>query len=119
MMVRPALILVVDDEAIMRELLGLHLRGAGYRVVAAEDAIAAGHRVLGQVPDLIVCDFKMPYMNGNDFIGALRGAERQDLRLPAAHQAAGRRRSARHGAKQLGARRLMGRVGIEPTTKGL
>ena len=68
----PALILVVDDEAIMRELLNLHLTGAGYRVVAAEDAIAAGHRVMQQVPDLIVCDFKMPYMNGNDFVGALR-----------------------------------------------
>lgn len=63
---------MVDDDETMRELLCLHLRGAGYRVAVAEDAIAAGHRVMGRVPDLIISDFKMPYMDGNDFIAALR-----------------------------------------------
>ena len=65
-------ILVVDDDADMRELLRLHLEGAGYRVTAAEDAIAAGHCLLDTLPDLIIADYRMPYMNGIDFVGALR-----------------------------------------------
>jgi CheY-like chemotaxis protein len=65
-------ILVVDDDADMRELLRLHLEGAGYRVTAAEDAVTAGHRLLDSLPDLIIADYRMPYMNGVDFVGALR-----------------------------------------------
>jgi DNA-binding response OmpR family regulator len=69
----PAHILLVDDDTRERELLALHLTGAGYRVTCAEDAVAAGHRMVEQVPDLIIADFRMPYMNGVDFVAALRG----------------------------------------------
>lgn len=65
-------ILVVDDDESIRELLRLHLKRAGYRVSTAEDAVAAGHMVVEQPPDLIIADFKMPYMNGVDFVAALR-----------------------------------------------
>ena len=65
-------ILVVDDEKEMRELVALHLRNAGYSVDCAEDAVAAGHCVATAMPDLIVCDFKMPFMDGVEFIAALR-----------------------------------------------
>jgi DNA-binding response OmpR family regulator len=41
-----ATILVVDDEAGVRELLKLHLSAAGYEVHVAADAIAAGYIVL-------------------------------------------------------------------------
>jgi CheY-like chemotaxis protein len=66
------LILVVDDSADIRELLRLHLGDAGYRVVTAEDAVAAGHCVTHELPSLIIADYKMPYMNGVEFIAALR-----------------------------------------------
>jgi CheY-like chemotaxis protein len=136
---RAALVLVVDDEAIMRELLGLHLAGAGYRVAVAEDAIAAGHRVMEQVPDLIISDFKMPYMNGNEFISALR-ADATIPHIPVIFITSEEHSTELSGrtfgfplltkplvvdevlavvASQLGARRSVGRVGIEPTTKGL
>ncbi len=68
----PPRILIVDDSNDMRELLALHLRNAGYRVVMAEDAVVAGHRVAESVPDLIICDFEMPFMSGIDFVAALR-----------------------------------------------
>ncbi len=68
-----ARILVVDDESSIRDLLGLHLRSAGYEVEVAEDAIVAGHRVLEQPPDLIICDVNMPYMDGFEFVAALKG----------------------------------------------
>ena len=68
-----ARILIVDDDRSIRDLLGLHLRGAGYTVEVAEDAIAAGYRVIEQAPDLIICDVNMPFMDGFEFVEALKG----------------------------------------------
>jgi CheY-like chemotaxis protein len=42
--------------SIDREQLQLHLSNAGYEVLAAEDAIAAGRMLLWQQPDLILTD---------------------------------------------------------------
>lgn len=67
-----ARILIVDDDRSIRDLLGLHLRSAGYEVEVAEDAIVAGYRVLAQAPDLIICDVNMPYMDGFEFVSALK-----------------------------------------------
>jgi CheY-like chemotaxis protein len=67
-----ARLLVVDDNANMRELLEMHLRAAGYDVHVAEDGIAAGYAVLRSPPDLIICDVQMPHMDGFEFIAALR-----------------------------------------------
>ena len=73
-----ARILVVDDDRSLRDLLGLHLRSAGYEVELAEDAIVAGYKVIERAPDLIVCDVNMPYMDGFEFVGALKA----DTTLP-------------------------------------
>jgi len=67
-----ARILVVDDDSSIRELLRLHLSNAGYAVRVAEDAIAAGHMVLEETPDLILCDVTMPHMSGFEFVAALK-----------------------------------------------
>ena len=69
---QPPRILIIDDSADTRELLALHLRNAGYRVMLAEDAVAAGHCVSECLPDLIICDFEMPFMSGVEFVSALR-----------------------------------------------
>jgi CheY-like chemotaxis protein len=69
---RKGRIAVVDDDRFIRYLLDLHLRKAGYEVFAAEDAVAAGRVILQQVPDLILCDLDMPYMDGYEFVTALR-----------------------------------------------
>jgi CheY-like chemotaxis protein len=66
-------ILVVDDDAYMRELLHLHLSNAGYDVLMAEDAVAAGRSVLRYRPDLILLDVEMPFMTGLEFVQALKG----------------------------------------------
>jgi CheY-like chemotaxis protein len=67
-----ATILVVDDDANVRELLKLHLSAAGYEVRVAADAIAAGYLVLRSAPDLIICDINMPHMDGFEFVSALK-----------------------------------------------
>ena len=76
-----ATILVVDDDESMRGLLRLHLSAAGYDVVLAEDAIVAGHLVLRNPPDLIICDVNMPHLDGFEFIEALR-ADKTLPRIP-------------------------------------
>jgi CheY-like chemotaxis protein len=74
----PATILVVDDDESLRELLRLHLSAAGYEVLIAADAIAAGYMVLRAPPDLIITDVNMPHMDGFEFIAALKA----DTTLP-------------------------------------
>lgn len=67
-----ARILVVDDDENIRDLLRLHLSSAGYEVMVAADAIAAGYLVLKAPPDLIITDVTMPHMDGFEFVAALK-----------------------------------------------
>jgi DNA-binding response OmpR family regulator len=67
-----ASILVVDDETAVRELLKLQLAGAGYDVLVADDAIVAGRTLMSAPPDLMVVDIALPYLDGVDFVAALK-----------------------------------------------
>lgn len=68
----PAKILVMDNDATMRELLRLHLRNAGYEVSLAEDAVVAGRLLLQQRPDMLLAEIDLPYMSGLDLIEAMK-----------------------------------------------
>jgi len=74
-------ILAVEDDQAMRELLRLHLSNAGYVVTLAEDAIAAGHRMLKFPPDLVVLNVGLPCFNGLDFAATLL-ADATEARVP-------------------------------------
>jgi CheY-like chemotaxis protein len=67
-----ATILVVEDDELMRELFRMHLGNAGYDVLLAEDAVVAGHLLFKQRPDLILADIEMPFMDGLEFVAALK-----------------------------------------------
>lgn len=67
-----ARVLVLEDAEVIRQLLVMHLRAAGYEVLEAEDAVVAGKIVLQAPPDLIIADIQLPYMSGVDFVAALR-----------------------------------------------
>lgn len=58
------LILVVDDEAPIREMLRFALARAEYRVAEAADAQAARLSVADERPDLILMDWMMPGTSG-------------------------------------------------------
>lgn len=65
-------VLVVDDDGAMRELLRIHLSNAGYAVTAAEDAVAALKCLLRRRPKLMIVDVSMPYMDGLEFVRAVK-----------------------------------------------
>ena len=67
-----ATILVVDGNKDMREFLRLHLRGAGYGVLVAEDPVIAGHLLLERRIDLLLADAELPYMSGIEFVRAVK-----------------------------------------------
>lgn len=63
-------ILVVDDEAKLREMIRVYLEQEGYRVVEAPNGREALFVARHEKPDLIVLDWMMPEMNGVDFMRA-------------------------------------------------
>ncbi|MBD2233140.1 PAS domain S-box protein [Phormidium tenue] len=65
-------ILVVDDEADMRELASFILTQAGAQVATAASAMQALSRLNQSVPDLLLCDVGMPEMNGYALIQQIR-----------------------------------------------
>src|SRR3979409_248292 len=65
-------ILIVDHDRSIRELLQLHLSNAGYEALVAEDAIVAGRLILQSVPDLMIVEVDMPFMNGIEFVAPLK-----------------------------------------------
>jgi len=69
-----SLVLIVDDMAVIRELLNATLRNAGYETVCAVDGHEALAAVKARVPDLILLDVTMPAMSGIAVLEALRGS---------------------------------------------
>lgn len=67
-------VLVVDDEANIRDLLRQELEEAGYRVREAVDGYDAIAQSRTAPPDLIVLDVMMPGISGFDVVSVLRGA---------------------------------------------
>jgi DNA-binding response OmpR family regulator len=67
-----ATILVVEDEAVLRNLLAITLRGEGFTVLEAEDGDTGQKRALKYRPALVLLDIIMPGMNGIDMLKLLR-----------------------------------------------
>ncbi len=65
-------ILVVDDEANIRDLASLYLRKEGYEVLGAKDGTEALVRFKEQPPVLVVLDVMMPGMDGFEVCRELR-----------------------------------------------
>jgi len=57
-------IMVVDDSASVRSVVGNTLREEGFEVLEAADGVDALNKLRGQKVHLIVTDVNMPHMNG-------------------------------------------------------
>ncbi len=65
-------ILVVDDEAAIRDMLKLILEQAGFAVDLAPDTKSALLRMEMDMPDLILLDWMLPGMSGIDWAGKIK-----------------------------------------------
>lgn len=72
-------VLVVDDEADIREILQLTLENAGYRVVTAADGSEALTAAEQEVPDAILLDVGMPNIDGWQVLERMKSSREIDL----------------------------------------
>ncbi|MFA6030032.1 MAG: response regulator [Elusimicrobiota bacterium] len=69
-------IIVADDDSMFRELVTEILKQGGYKVLAAEDGLAAWNLMQKQKVDLAVLDLNMPNMDGLELTKKIRGDAR-------------------------------------------
>ena len=70
-------ILIVDDSKVMRSIVKRTLRQAGFGnhdVVEAGNGAEGLEQVSEHTPDLVLCDWNMPEMNGIEMLQELRAA---------------------------------------------
>jgi two-component system nitrogen regulation response regulator NtrX len=67
-----ASVLIVDDEASIRESLRMILEFEGYRVEEAGGGAQALAKVADRLPDAVILDIKMPEMDGLELLRAFR-----------------------------------------------
>jgi len=68
----PIRILVVDDEAVLAEMVSMALRYEGWTITTAGDGAAALAAARLERPDAVVLDVMLPDMSGLEVLGALR-----------------------------------------------
>ena len=70
---RPSVVLIVEDEKLIRRFVRSALEDEGCRVVEAATSVQGLIEAAGSKPDLVILDLGLPDGNGIDFIGDLRG----------------------------------------------
>jgi two-component system chemotaxis response regulator CheY len=65
-------IMIVDDSASMRRVVGIALKGAGYEVLEGCDGRDALSKLTGQKVHMIISDVNMPIMDGISFLKAVK-----------------------------------------------
>jgi len=76
---QPVTVLVVDDEAVLAEMVSMALRYEGWDIVTAGDGSSAIAAARAQRPDVVVLDVMLPDMSGLDVLHKLR---EENPRLP-------------------------------------
>lgn len=59
-------LLIVDDEESLRELYQIAFKREGYEVLLASNGRDAVHMAKEHIPDLVIMDIRMPFMDGID-----------------------------------------------------
>lgn len=65
-------IMIVDDSASLRQVVGIALKGAGYDVLEGCDGTDALAKLTGQKVHLIISDVNMPRMDGITFVSEVK-----------------------------------------------
>lgn len=65
-------ILVIEDEEDLREIVCEILRAENCLVIEAEDGQIGRQKAKEEIPDLIICDIRMPAIDGYEVLSQLR-----------------------------------------------
>jgi DNA-binding response OmpR family regulator len=77
-----AKILLVEDDANLREIYSIRLTAEGYEVVSAGDGEEALAAAVREKPDLVLSDVMMPKISGFDMLDILRQTpETKDIKV--------------------------------------
>jgi DNA-binding response OmpR family regulator len=69
-------ILVVDDQANVRNILEFNLKRRGFEIISAQDGLGAIAQATNETPDLILLDIMMPGIDGFQVIEKLKQVEK-------------------------------------------
>ena len=97
-----SLVVVADDDALLRSLVEFKLKGRGYRVLTASDGDEALRLVQTHRPGLVVLDAMMPGMDGVEVLRRIK-ADADLAGTPVVMLTARKLESDIVGALQLGA----------------
>ncbi len=64
-------ILIVEDDNVLRDVLGEKLEKNGYLVEKAQDGLVAMEKIHANKPDAVLLDILMPHMNGIEVLEEL------------------------------------------------
>jgi DNA-binding response OmpR family regulator len=65
-------ILIIEDDPVLREITAKFIQGENFEVFVAANGLEGVQQTLQHLPDLILCDISMPYMNGLDFYTTIK-----------------------------------------------
>lgn len=68
-------LLIVEDEAAIRDMLAFSLEQAGFNLLMAQDTLQADRRLADVRPDLILLDWMLPGESGVEFAKRLKNEE--------------------------------------------
>jgi two-component system, OmpR family, phosphate regulon response regulator PhoB len=71
-------ILIVEDEAPIREMIAFHLRRAGYDILQAENSHQARELLVNERPDVALVDWMLPDMSGLELTRLLKRDDGND-----------------------------------------
>ncbi|MBN8210107.1 response regulator transcription factor [Bacillus sp. NTK071] len=74
-------ILVVEDDQMIRNLITIYLKGAGYEVVESADGESAKAVFLEHHPCLVILDLMLPKLSGEEFCKWIREHERNEVSI--------------------------------------
>lgn len=77
-----AKILLIEDEAPLREMLLDELTVQGHKVIEAANGEEGLQKFLENEPDIVLCDRAMPGMSGYEVLSRIRGAHPQYDDIP-------------------------------------
>lgn len=72
----PGRVLVIDDDADIRDMLSMILRGKGYTVITAENGASGLIKAQQEHPDVVILDLSLPDMDGLEVCSQLKAYPR-------------------------------------------